>query len=681
MTPADWQELYDLGFSIFPLQPKGKRPALKWEEYQARRPTEQEVARWASGAGRPNAFNVAVATGQISGVIVLDTDTEEAEEEVAKRGTPATPTVRTAKGRHRYYRHPGFEVRNFARRIPGTDLRGDGGYVVAAGSIHETGVVYEWEVHPRDVPFADPPDWLLELLKPAPVSEPPPPPARPTNENAYAEAAFDKELSSLRRAQQGGRNDQLNRSAFNLGQLVGAGALERGIVERHLLSAAMAIGLTEDESLATIKSGIEDGMADPRRIPERTARRQRVGGVMAPYPDEPPPDYEEPPRGGGGYSQTYSPPAPVADIEEERRRRRPPGPEPVRLTALDPIAWAGKLPPDRQWIAHDWIPCHTTTALYGDGGVGKTLLAQQLLTAVASNRAWCGLQVKQVKAIGFFCEDSADELHRRQDAICRGLDLGLGDLEDLRFFSRVADDNLLMTFDADGTGRRTPLWEAFRRAVLDFGAQLVVVDTAADVFGGNENIRNQVRQFIAMLTSLAMEIDGSVILCAHPSVSGIASGHGFAGSTAWNNSVRSRLYLTRPGDEGDQEDADTNERILTRMKANYAASGEAIRLKWDDGALMPIERETGFFGAMERGRAETAFIEALRKLEKQGREASPSVNAGSYAPKLIKAMPEGKGHRLEDLRRAMETLFADGRITVVEVGRHKSKRIVVCDKK
>ena len=584
----DWEALALWGFSVFPLRPKDKKPLGAWERFQHERALGDLIAHWArDGRG----LNAAVATGAVSGVIVLDTDSEEAEAEVERRGVPPTPTVRTAKGRHRYFRHPGFPVRNFAGRLPGCDLRGDGGYVVAAGSTHPSGAVYAWEDGrtPDDVPFAPVPAWLLDLIREsaAPsVGVHAPAPPRDEARSAYAEKALDGELAALRRAQPGGRNNALNRAAFNLGQLVGADALGQGEVERHLLATALAIGLNEKEARATIASGVEDGKANPRRIPER---RQDMRGAEAVHRVA---------AGGNGGSRA----APVANLTEERgRRRRLAGDDAPVLAPIDPITWQGRAVPERRWIVPDWIPHGAVTAIYGDGGVGKTLAAQQLLTACAVGKPWLGKAVEPCRAMGFLCEDGADELHRRQDAICRHYGVDFGDLENVRLVSRVADDNLLMTFDAEGIGRTTPLFDELVSAAKSFGAQVLVIDTAADVFGGNENVRNQVRQFVAALTRVAIEIDGAVILCAHPSIDGMNRGHGFAGSTAWNNSVRSRLYLTRPA-EDDAGAVDPEERLLTRMKANYAGAGEAVRLRWTDGVLVSQEPETGMFAAIARMR-------------------------------------------------------------------------------
>lgn len=233
----DWPKLAGYGFSMVPTARRGKRPILSWREFQERRPTEAELADWAR---RPS--NAAIVTGQISGIVVLDVDTDEAAAEVARRGLPRTPTVRTAKGRHYYLRHPGGRISNFGhKRLAGCDLKGDGGLVTAPGSVHPSGVVYAWELSPDDVEFAEPPVWLLKLVRERPDPAPPPPPR--STADAYAKAAMDRELAALRWTPEGTRNETLNCAAFSLGQIVGAGALDEVTVERHLLATAHAIGL------------------------------------------------------------------------------------------------------------------------------------------------------------------------------------------------------------------------------------------------------------------------------------------------------------------------------------------------------------------------------------------------------------------------------------------------------
>jgi RecA-family ATPase len=260
------------------------------------------------------------------------------------------------------------------------------------------------------------------------------------------------------------------------------------------------------------------------------------------------------------------------------------------------------------------------TALYGDGGLGKTLLAQQLLTSVATGRQWLGQPVRKLRAFGLLCEDHEDDLHINQDRINGAYWIDYQELGDLRLWPSVGFDNLLMTFDGQdsGKGELTEFFVSFLDAVLQFGARFVVLDTAADLFGGNENIRTQVRQFIANACGrIAREIDGAVLLCAHPSLSGMASGSGSSGSTAWNNTVRSRLYLTQAEAE-DGEEADPDLRVLTRKKSNYARAGETLILRWTDGVMMPVAQKN------DDGTLTThAAIEMLKHIDERWAQKNP----------------------------------------------------------
>lgn len=261
----------------------------------------REIREWWT---RWPAANVGVRTGDVSGIVVVDVDSyrggEDGLAELAEEHgpLPATLTALTGGGgRHLVYEHPGsaFAIRNKAGLAHGVDLRGDGGYIVAPPSMHASGRSYEWQ-EPRAamVPL---PGWLREPKRDRPAVPTVLPPLPDATDHPWVKAAFEGELDDLRRAQQGYRNHQLNEAAFNLGQLV-PHALERGHVESALHDIAVAIGLSEGETRATIKSGIEAGIGAPRSIPERTLHV--VGGRGAPRaienrPDDPGDQEEEPP--------------------------------------------------------------------------------------------------------------------------------------------------------------------------------------------------------------------------------------------------------------------------------------------------------------------------------------------------------------------------------------------------
>lgn len=205
--PQAWRELIELGFSVFPVELRGKRPLGAWKAYQTARPPIELVRQWAS---RPS--NIGVATGAVSGLLVLDLDSAGAIEEAERRGIPDTVTVRTAKGRHVYFRHPGGIIGNRAGLLPGWDIRGDGGYVVAQGSVHESGATYGWEHPPGLFDLAPVPDWLAAMLaKPEPDNVRPFPTDRT---GPWAEAALRNELAVLMGAGEGRRNQALNDAAL-----------------------------------------------------------------------------------------------------------------------------------------------------------------------------------------------------------------------------------------------------------------------------------------------------------------------------------------------------------------------------------------------------------------------------------------------------------------------------------
>lgn len=144
----------------------GKVPAIAWREYQTRLPTERELCEWFGATP----MNIAVVTGAISGVVVIDADDREALRWAVEH-LPYTPwqTQTSSRGFHLYYRHPGVRIPNRARLETGDgrlalDVRGDGGYVIGPGSIHPSGAEYletgDWsDPHDRVPVFC--PGWLV----------------------------------------------------------------------------------------------------------------------------------------------------------------------------------------------------------------------------------------------------------------------------------------------------------------------------------------------------------------------------------------------------------------------------------------------------------------------------------------------------------------------------------------
>jgi hypothetical protein len=159
------------GWSVVVVEWRGKRPVVRWEEFQRRHPEERELRSWLA---RHRNANLAIVTGRVSGLVVLDVDPRHGglaslEHWEQERGElPHTLEVLTGGGgRHLYFSHPGGELRNRVGLAPGIDLRGDGGIVVAPPSVHPSGGRYRWlPGHAPDECTAAPlPAWLLELAR------------------------------------------------------------------------------------------------------------------------------------------------------------------------------------------------------------------------------------------------------------------------------------------------------------------------------------------------------------------------------------------------------------------------------------------------------------------------------------------------------------------------------------
>ena len=152
--------LEKFGFSVIPIKPD-KKAYVRWEPYQKRKPTKQEINDWWNQW--PSAL-VGIITGSISNIVVIDIDEEIGHDALSKYipDSLVTPTVRTPSGgQHLYFKAPEKPISNNTRAIPGCDFRGEGGYVIAPLSVNGTGRGYTWlpglsidEVQPADLPSA-----------------------------------------------------------------------------------------------------------------------------------------------------------------------------------------------------------------------------------------------------------------------------------------------------------------------------------------------------------------------------------------------------------------------------------------------------------------------------------------------------------------------------------------------
>jgi RecA-family ATPase len=369
--------------------------------------------------------------------------------------------------------------------------------------------------------------------------------------------------------------------------------------------------------------------------------------------------YAPPPNGPEDYGVAADSPAP----------RKPNGEPPVAaLNWFTAASLAGKPVPPRSWFVRDMIPDDQVTLLSGDGGTGKSTIAEQL--AVGSQipgAEWLGQLPDEGPAVFASAEEDQDELHRRLVEIAASYGAELNNLPNLHFTSLAGADAVMGAPDKGGIIRETAVWRALLAKIEQVKPRSVFIDPLADVFAGNENDRAQARQFIGMLRRIAIKYHCPVLLLNHPSLSGMASGAGTSGSTGWNNSVRSRMYFDRVrGEDGVEIDPDL--RVLRVMKANYGPVGTELRLRWAKGVFRLDGQSSGTFDRMAAdAKADSVFMDLLAEFERQGRDAS-SKKSPTYAPSVFAKHPHAGGITKRAFESAMERLFMAKRIAVENTG-------------
>ena len=330
----------------------------------------------------------------------------------------------------------------------------------------------------------------------------------------------------------------------------------------------------------------------------------------------------------------------------------------------------GQLVPPRRWHVRDLIPAQTVTLIYGDGGSGKSLLALQLLVSTAIGRPWIGRIVEKGACLFVTAEDSRDEVHRRLSDIARENAVPLSAMADLHIVSLAGEDATI----AAPEGRSnvisiTPLFAAIEEQIAALRPILVVLDTLADLFGGNEIDRSQARQFIGLLRGLALRYNCAIVVLAHPSLSGMD--RGTSGSTGWGNSVRSRLQFARVH-ESDGREADEDARVLRVGKSNYGRVGLAIPMRWHEGVFVADRMTAGGDPLVREAKADRVFLELLAKYTGQNQPVGVSKGT-SYAPAIFKHDAQVMGVSNDEIRAAMKRLLDAGKIENAPYGAPSKK--------
>jgi hypothetical protein len=280
-APSPLESAYKLaaaGVPVFPCM-HNKQPRIEGSFYKATTDAAQILAWWSQW---PDAL-IGVRAGEHSGLWVADADIDKKTGESVGDATlsayeldvhpyrVATPSG----GVHYLFRWREGLPKMSAKRVPFFDVRTDGGYIIA----WDPDAVCAAKLDPH---LAFPPPSLIEALETKKSAQPIVGAHSGDrcasdsggSQQSWAETAFHSELAKVRHAQEGTRNDTLNRSAFALGQIVGGGRLALEQVRRALIAAGMFAGLPEAEVRRTVDGALKAGIAQPRGPKQRDPGRQ-----------------------------------------------------------------------------------------------------------------------------------------------------------------------------------------------------------------------------------------------------------------------------------------------------------------------------------------------------------------------------------------------------------------------
>lgn len=313
------------------------------------------------------------------------------------------------------------------------------------------------------------------------------------------------------------------------------------------------------------------------------------------------------------------------------------GPLPFAVVPFADLATAEPALPAFVW--EGLIPAGHVTLLSAHGGTGKSMIALMLAVSVALGLPLFGIPTRRGNALFYSGEDGAGLLRNRLLQICRGLDVSVDDLAGRLFILDATDDDPTLFTEVTNAGRRegmtTGTYAGLREFVGAHAVSLVVVDNASDAFDASEIDRARVRGFIRALTQVTRERDAGVLLLAHVD-KGTSRGErddseGYSGSTAWHNSARSRLFMSR-----DKEGVLT----IKHQKCNVAKLREPVRLTWPEDGIPRLDESLGpvIQDIADRGQTR-ALLKLIAEFTERGEFIGTATTSRTHAAKLLHQEP------------------------------------------
>lgn len=368
-------------------------------------------------------------------------------------------------------------------------------------------------------------------------------------------------------------------------------------------------------------------------------------------------------------------PAPIDDYDPGEVPPDLPDTETQKSNLIDWAALTGD-PPPFSWIMEHWLSWHTTL-LAGRGGIGKSLLIQQIATQLATgNKTWCAAG-EPLRVLYWACEDDKDQLWRRQTAICKQMRIPFTELSNLCVDARSGLENTLLSSEY-GKPMWTPQIEFLRQQVNDLHIDVLALDNLGHTFGANENNRHDVTMFLNGISGLIVGRPFCPVVLGHPSK---APDSQFSGSTAWENAVRMRWYLDdKMPDSKADEDAtpDPDYRVLSKKKANYTVK-DFVTFHFSEGTLVSdIQHvgDPGIVASLRRRKAKSVIATAIKNLAAKEVWLSDYIGR-NYLPSVVLQYKLADGLTKAELADAMRAMILSGELTREVVGKNAARKPVM----
>jgi hypothetical protein len=336
-------------------------------------------------------------------------------------------------------------------------------------------------------------------------------------------------------------------------------------------------------------------------------------------------------------------------------------------------------PPRRLWAIDGWLGMGHVTLLSAKGGMGKSVLAMQLATALALSLDFVGKIHQPRTSLVWMGEDDDDELWRRQHAICRKFSKPMSALRGRVMLESMATEDCTLVANVHGIGMaRTGMLSILRQQIGDLKAEVVVLDNIARLFAGNENDRYEVTAFMAGLAWATAPTGAATLLVGHVSR---GAGSEYSGNAAWENAARARLWFTdsppdkppsEPNEDGDDDKPDL--RYLAKRKVNYTTRDLCVMQYTDDAySIISAGDPTGIVANIRNKAAEGRVLSAFDKLSNMGLVPTESSSSPNYLPRLIGQYKLADGFTKTELARALRSLMIDGQVSRKQVGQYPNR--------